>query len=96
MRIRSRSDNNQASIVKDFRSMGCSVVDLHSLGRGVPDLLVGFRGFNLLVEVKSEKGILTKDQIDWQKIWKGDLVFVVRKTDDVIRLINLIIATNIN
>src|ERR1700677_1842760 len=52
MRLRGRTDANQSQIVSDLRKMGCSVLILSNIGQGCPDLLVGFRGFNYLFEVK--------------------------------------------
>ena len=45
-------DKNQTEIVEAFRKLGFSVQHLHTVGGGVPDLLVGRGGINLLVEVK--------------------------------------------
>ena len=52
----SRVDSNQPEIVATLRGMGCSVQHLHAVGKGVPDLLVGCRGVNLLVAVYSACG----------------------------------------
>ena len=46
-----RADSNHAEIVGAFRSFGAAVVDVHSLP-GALDLLVGFGGRLVLVEVK--------------------------------------------
>lgn len=48
---------------------------LANVGRGVPDLLVGFRGLNFLVEVKDgskppSARKLTDDEKLWQDYWK--------------------------
>jgi len=45
-----------------LRRCGAVVIDLSSIGRGVPDLLVyGDTGF-VLMEIKSARGRLTADQ----------------------------------
>ena len=59
-----KTDKNQAEIAKTLRKMGCSVHSLHKVGQGVPDLLVGYRGHNYLVELKSGKGESTR-RINW-------------------------------
>ena len=59
-----KTDSNQAEIVKAFRKLGCSVHSLHKVGQGLPDLLVGNRGRNHIIEVKAENGTYTPDQID--------------------------------
>jgi hypothetical protein len=55
MRAR-RVDANHAQLSEAFRALGCAVLDLSQLGRGVPDLLVGVPGrcpsVWVLVEVK--------------------------------------------
>ena len=72
----SRSDTNQPEIVATLRGMGCTVQHLHDVGRGVPDLLVGLRGINLLVEVKKEHGTLNPIQIAWHNHWRGQVAVV--------------------
>lgn len=47
-----RTDANQSLIVSGLRSGGAFVVVLSAVGRGVPDLLVGFRGRWILLELK--------------------------------------------
>lgn len=47
-------DANQAGIVEALRGIPeCSVLLLSSVGKGCPDLLIGYRGANLLVELKN-------------------------------------------
>jgi hypothetical protein len=47
-------DANQAGIVADLRLIpGCQVLTLAEVGSGCPDLLVGYRGFNFLFELKN-------------------------------------------
>ena len=48
-----RTDANQKEIVKTFRDAGAYVIDLSRVGKGCPDLCVGFGGLTILVEVKS-------------------------------------------
>lgn len=47
-----RVDDNQTAIVTALRKVGAFVQSLSSVGAGVPDLLVGWRGQWLLIEVK--------------------------------------------
>lgn len=81
-----RTDSNQAEIVAALRQAGASVFSLHAVGRGVPDLLVGFRGNNYLLEVKSEKGKLTEDQEKWINNWRGH-VAIVRSVGEALKSI---------
>jgi hypothetical protein len=71
MRRAARTDTNHTEIVAAFRKLGCSVLSLASLGRGVPDLLVSLGGITWLVEVKMPKGKETGDQIAFISGWKG-------------------------
>jgi Holliday junction resolvase len=69
-------DDNQKEIVKALRTLGCSVQHLHSVGAGCPDLLVGYKGFNILLELKDgnkspSQQKLTPDQIIWHRDWRG-------------------------
>ena len=78
---RSKADANQPQIVAAFRRMGATVQHLHAVGQGCPDLLVGYRGRNLLVEVKDgnkppSKRALTNPQVEWHQGWRGSVVVV--------------------
>lgn len=78
MRQRARVDRNHAEIVQALRQLGCSVQSLARLGDGCPDLLVGCRGHNFLVEVKAptKRERLTPDQQDWKATWRGSVFYV--------------------
>lgn len=78
MRRAGRVDANQAETVKALRDAGMSVCILSSMGKGVPDLLVGWRGLNCLLELKDgskppSAQVLTKDEQDWHGAWAGQL-----------------------
>lgn len=81
-----RVDANHAEIVAEFRRLGCAVESLAGMGKGVPDLLVCMHGRNELVEVKTEKGKLTPDQVKWFGAWPTP-VHVARSTEDVAQLV---------
>ena len=89
MRLAAKVDRNQAAIVADLRAVGASVESLARVGAGVPDLLVGFRGSNWLLEVKVGKAELTPDQQAWHPTWRGQ-VAVVRSADEALRAIGAI------
>jgi hypothetical protein len=93
MRIRGRIDGNQAQIVRALRQVGATVLSLADMGEGCPDLLVGFRGFNLLLEVKDGNSSpsdqrLTEDQKRWHAIWSGQ-VCVVRSAEEAVKAISI-------
>lgn len=84
MRRAAKIDVNQAEIVAGLREIGATVTSLASLGRGVPDLLVGHRGRNYLLEVKPPGGVrgglsrqtLTEAERDWHRTWRGQRAIV--------------------
>lgn len=83
MRWAARTDANQAEIVKALRNAGRSVVSLHRVGQGVPDLLVGNNGLNFLLEVKSEGGDLSPGQQEFADSWRGEAA-TVRSPEEAI------------
>lgn len=64
-----KRDANEREIIKAAESLGAEVRQLSS--RGIPDLLVGYRGVNYLWEVKVKSGKLTEDQEEFEKVWTG-------------------------
>lgn len=81
-------DANQSEIVECFRKLGFSVQTLHTVGQGVPDLLVGKHGKNWLIEVKDGlKKKLTCDQEKWHSKWLGQVV-VICTTEQAIQFAN--------
>jgi hypothetical protein len=87
MRRRARVDTNHAEIVDALRSAGCSVQTLASVGRGVPDLIVGYAGRNVLLEVKRGTGTSTADQVEWAAGWVGQYA-VVRSAEEAIAAVH--------
>ncbi len=78
----SKVDLNHTEIVNAFKRFGFSVADLSRVGGGVPDLMVSRGGHTFLVEVKSKKGKLRPNQINWHRRWKGEIK-VIRSVEDV-------------
>lgn len=81
-----RVDTNQTEIVAALRKVGASVLDFHELGKGAPDILVGFRGNNFLFEIKGKRGKLNDLQLGWHSRWRGQ-VCVVRTIDEALEAI---------
>lgn len=69
-----RRDENEGEIVKALRAVGASVEFLG--GKGVPDLLVGYRCNNYLLEVKRLGESLSDDQSGWHASWLGQVRLV--------------------
>ena len=87
-----RVDKNQKEIVEAFRKFGCSVLMLHTVGHGCPDIAVGKNKKTVLVEIKDGNKVksakeLTKDEQKFHDEWKGSL-FIVENLGDVIALVN--------
>ena len=86
-----RVDQNQPLIVQALRSVGASVQFLHTIGKGCPDLLVGFRGLNFVLEVKNpaqkpSDRRLTPDEERWHLTWSGQKA-VVETIDEALAAI---------
>jgi hypothetical protein len=84
-------DQNQPLIVATLREVGATVQHLHAVGKGCPDLLVGYRGQNHLIEVKDgskpkSARLLTPDQVEWHSGWRG-CVRIAESVDDALRII---------
>lgn len=91
MRRAAKIDANQPAIVQALRAAGASVLCMHSLGGGAPDLVVGFRGRNYLLEVKdgdkypSERR-LTQDESRFFQEWRGE-VTVVNDVEEALEVV---------
>jgi hypothetical protein len=88
-----RVDANQVEIVQALRRCGCTVQVLSDVGKGCPDLLVGVRGINALLEVKDgaktlSKRKLTPDEQEWHDTWRGEVV-VVNSVDEALSVLGL-------
>lgn len=81
MRRAAKVDDNQKKIMQTLRRHGCTVSSTASEGKGFPDLVVGHRGVNALVEVKDgskkpSEQKLTKDQEKFHAEWDGWIVTI--------------------
>ena len=80
-----KADSNQRDIVRAYTELHCSVLDLHAVGGGCGDLLVGIAGLvNDLVEIKLEDGQLRPSQVTFNRDWRGPKVIVIRSRADAI------------
>lgn len=71
-----RVDDNQLQIIHDLLIAGVSILDMHELGHGAPDICCGVRGKNYLFEIKnpekdSTHRALTLDEKLWHETWRG-------------------------
>lgn len=93
MRRAAKVDANQAEIVADLRAIGATVQLLHAVGEGCPDILVGFRGSNRLIEIKDgnkppSARKLTPAQEDWHASWRGQ-VAVAENIEQALSIIGI-------
>lgn len=95
MRRAAKIDANQTQVVIALRAAGATVQSLAAVGQGVPDLLVGFQGKTMLMEVKdgrrppSERQ-LTEQQLTWHGAWRGGTLCVVDGPDAALRAIGVL------
>lgn len=81
MRRAPKVDANHSAIRDVLRKAGASVQSLAECGFGCPDLLVGYRGRNLLMEVKdpanspSQRKLNDKQRF-WHAAWTGQVCVV--------------------
>lgn len=94
MRRAARVDGNQAEIVDALRRVGATVQSLAAIGKGCPDLLVGYNGTTYLMEVKDptkpKSDIqLTPDQREWHSKWCGSSIAVVYGVEGAFKILGL-------
>jgi hypothetical protein len=86
-------DSNQASLVKQMRKIpGLSVLHIHTVGKGCPDLALGWNGRTILAEVKDpskppSQRRLTEDEEKFFAEWTGE-AHIIETIDDVLKIIN--------
>lgn len=88
-----RVDDNQKVIVRQLRQLGVSVQHLHTVGDGCPDLLLGFRDKNYLIELKDARKKpsakkLTPDEEIFFNDWRGQ-VNKCETLEEIIKVIGL-------
>lgn len=81
MKYAAKVDRNQSEIVKALRAIGAQVALTSSVGQGFPDIVCGFRGRNVLLEIKDEKQPLNKRkltpaQVEFHAAWTGEIHIV--------------------
>ncbi len=91
MRRANRVDANQEQIVSALRACGATV-RVVTMGDGVPDLLVGYRGYTLLLEVKDgnkspSARALTQAEQKFFDEWTGGLVAIVNNVDEALDIL---------
>ena len=90
MRRAAKVDGNHGEIVKALRRVGATVKSLAMVGDGCPDLLVGFRGVLVLLEVKDgslppSARKLTKAEAEFVETWAQ--TYVVTSAAEAVRVV---------
>jgi len=83
-----RVDDNHKRIVEGLRAVGATVQSMAALGKGAPDIAVGYRKVNTFLEIKNplmppSKRKLTAAEEEWHDEWKGQ-VAVVETLDEAL------------
>lgn len=84
MRYAARKDSNHNAIANAATKLGASVFDTSRLGDDFPDMVIGYRGHTIIVELKTATGKLSAGQKYLAETWKGSPIRVWRTIDDVI------------
>ena len=95
MRRAAKIDANHVQVVLALEAAGATVQSLAAVGQGVPDLLVGFQGKTLLMEIKDGKKSpshrkLTEQQLAWHGAWLGGPLAVVDGPDAALRMLGVL------
>jgi hypothetical protein len=88
MRRAMRVDANQEQIVSALRAKGAGVRVI-SQGDGIPDLLVGYRGYTILMEVKDGQKVpsarkLTPAEQKFFDDWRGGMLAIVNSVEEAL------------
>ena len=83
-----RIDSNHRDVVQALEKAGMTVESLAAVGKGCPDLVVGWRGITCLLEVKDGAKTpgnrpLTVAQQEWHARWGGQLAVVTTPEEAV-------------
>lgn len=87
-----RKDSNHNDVRDALLEIGASVTETHMIGDGFPDLVVGFRGQNFLLEVKDGRKPksdtqLTQAEQKWFESWRG-AAHIVYSVEDAVTLVS--------
>jgi hypothetical protein len=88
-----RTDANHQIIVEALRAAGATVRTI-SQGDGLPDLLVGFAGETILMEVKDGDKVasarkLTTAEAKFFNEWTGGKLVIVTSVDDALACVGM-------
>lgn len=84
-RFAKKRDKSEPEIISAFEMAGATVESIDT----PCDLIVGYLGVNVLVEVKTKTGKLTQNQKDFIRDWKGTYL-IVRTIEEALEIIQKI------
>ena len=88
MRYANKIDANQNAIVKALRGAG-AIVRIVTQGDGIPDLLVAYKGYTILMEVKDgdkppSARKLTEAEQKFFDEWTGGMLVIVNSVEEAL------------
>lgn len=89
-----KTDRNHKEIIDKCRTIsGLSVFSTHSIGKGFPDIVIGYKSKNYLIEIKDgekpqSQRKLTKDEVIFFENWNGQ-VDIANNFDDVKNILGI-------
>ena len=87
-----RTDRNHAEIINALRKIpNLSVFSTHEVGKGFPDIVIGYKGINYLIEIKDgnkppSARKLTDAELQFHSNWRGQIK-IVNNLDEVLNLL---------
>jgi hypothetical protein len=87
-----RTDSNHVEIIKALRKIpNLSVFSTHEVGKGFPDIVIGYKGINYLIEIKDGKKPpsarkLTDSEVKFHQDWNGQ-ISIIKNLDELLQII---------
>ena len=94
MKYGAKKDANHHEVVDALKKAGAYVIDMSHVGGGFPDLITGFQGKTLLMEIKNPKTSygkkgLNKNQLKWKEQWTGGPYCIVDSPQAALEMIGV-------
>jgi hypothetical protein len=82
-----RTDRNHTEILNGLRQAAIGAVSIASVGGGVPDLIAGFRGICIVLEVKVPGKKPNAGQVAFREQWPGPYAVVTTPEEAVLAVL---------
>lgn len=85
-----KTDSTSKIICETLRDAGCKVTQIASASgeKGIPDILVSFRGQWFVAEIKGPRGVLSTEQVRWHAESRAK-VHILKTVDDALSMIGV-------